>query len=244
MSETVQSIIEEMDSAVAEVETATSEALKQAEVLGTVHPSRPGQDVSALQAELLRLETEKAELANRGRNEALAERLADLRERGMVILEAERQALEAQLYRAQQAEGPQGEAWAEAERRRVFIAEDVVNTPPGDIPEYYRLAVAAGDKVGAWLIARYAERHLAELQQAEVKVGEYAGDAARALGELRMQFTSPARAAHRVALARLAALEPELTRPRGEVEQGDAKREFAARMGLKAEHVPDLDFAP
>lgn len=240
MTETVQSIIEEMDAATAEVAIANEKALKEAEARSRTYTMGSGE--SEMSEQLLAANLEAARLANEARNQPLGERLADLRERGRELLEAQRDAAEVALHKAQLAEGPQGEAWAVAEARRVFVEQDVMDTAPADIPEMYRLAMAAGDSVGGWLIARYGEQRLSELQRAEIANGDFAGFAARALAELRQQFpTSSALAAHKLALAKLAGAERELRRPRGEVELGPILQEFAATSGLKEEYLdPDL----
>ena len=100
--------------------------------------------------------------------EALASRAEELRQEGLEALTEERQEARARRHKAQLAAGPVGaEQWAEARARLTFIAEDVAELEPGEVPEVYRAAVAAGDRLGAWLIGREAKRHLAAVGSAE-----------------------------------------------------------------------------
>ena len=163
--------------------------------------------------------------------EALEVEIADLRAQGREKLEAARAALETEYYKAVAAAGPQGAEWQEAEARAAFVREDLQRqSGPAEIVELYQTAIAAGDKVGAWLYARYGAEHLSLLAKSS-DVGE-AARAQLALAELEHLAWSGAVAARRDAERKLAELGRKLEAPATRAERLEEAADWADRLGM------------
>jgi len=165
------------------------------------------------------------------REEALRREVVDLRDQGREKLEAAKAALATEYYRAVMATGPSGAEWTEAESRSQFVKEDLERqSNPADVVELYQTALAAGDKTGSWLIARYGSERLAALAKS-TDVGE-AGRAQLALAELERLAWAGAVAARRDAERKLAELGRRLNEPQTRDEKLEFAANFADRFGM------------
>jgi len=160
-------------------------------------------------------------------------RLSEMRREGREAVGRLQEALRQETYRAQRARGPQSaEQWAEANARRVFVAEDFSgDVIPESVLSAYDAAEASGDVVGAWLIWRYGRTRLSELATAPGE-GVVGGRAARALRLLEERVDAGLAAELEAARARIRQLATQIEKPYGGQEQDRAAVRVAARFGL------------
>lgn len=164
----------------------------------------------------------------------LTRRLVLLRREGREAIEAERQTIMDAAFLAAIQRGPQGaEAWQEAEARAPFVREDVeAITDPAEIVRRYELLKDAGDDVGAWLVARYGRRALAEGLEQHEPMSAASITWARALAALDKSTRGELEAEQENALAALDELRAKLAEPRTD---GDLA-ELAGRYGVRLYH--------
>jgi hypothetical protein len=123
-------------------------------------------------------------------------RIGELRREATAALEADRDALEADRYRHELTQGPQGaQEWSEAAARAAFIREDLAAMPARDYARHYQRLTAAGDTVAAHLVQRYGLRRIDDEITARIDRQEPTLDwhmARRALEEATAAPSNPA----------------------------------------------------
>jgi hypothetical protein len=147
------------------------------------------------------------------------------------LVAEERRAAEVDRYKARQVAGPQSaQEWGQAAARSQFIAADVAGMGPEDAIRAYKLAHEAGDRVGAWLLARHALPHLDGMTaDPNTSRGPRARHARRELQEL---VGGEVEAEYNTTVARLDDLERVLKEPRGRQEEDTYTEGIRRRFGI------------
>ncbi|MFZ5919309.1 MAG: hypothetical protein ACOYZ7_20445 [Chloroflexota bacterium] len=171
-----------------------------------------------------------AEAHKRALEAQLAATLAGIREGAEAVLSETERAIEAAYHAELGKVGPQGQEWAEAEARREFVKEDVAALTPAEILERYRAAETAGDRVTAWLLARYGLKELETRSFENTKGGM---EARRALAELRQARYGAIEARRNERLDRLERYRAAMKKPRGAVEEAEYRQTIRLRFGLQ-----------
>ena len=167
----------------------------------------------------------------------LAAQLPDLRAAAYDALDGADLRAQAAAHRVRLAEFDQFDA---ASGRADFVREDVDRMHVSDIAPSYQVAAAAGDKTGAWLLARYGRARLEKMQEAgDIDVAVF-----QAVADLDALAPDAGAAGLRDARRQIEEARLDIERPRGRVEQQDAKQEFGARFGIDPQYIEgDLAFA-
>ena len=211
----IERTITEMEAADQVHETRRAARLQKAQNARVdVNPDMPEQYVDILRAAKLR----EAETEIKQWDADHGEAIVALREQAQAALDEVRQALADRHYEIHQPSFTPAQ-WQEAEARRVFVTEDVVDVGLGDLVELRRQATANGDTVGAYLIARAGIRRLdAVLDDDQAAVMEKA-EAGQVRDRLYSAQWGDRWQAWQKDAAQLAALDRELARPRGRAER-------------------------